>query len=130
MQVRVPNKKKQRIIIASTVVGVLLVTVIWGFQIHTLFTTGLAKEVSETQDEASDTIKELDDFRVQVEQQMPMITTSISEITEMFKSQMEQQQAQEQAQLEAEQQLEGEAVNSVVAEALERINEQNPQEDQ
>lgn len=126
MQVHAPDQKKKNIIVVSTVIGVLLVTVVWGFQIHYLFTDGLAKEVDDTKTEASDTIKELEEFQAQVEQQMPMITTSFSDLTEAIKMQL----AQDEVQQEAEQEIEKEAVNSVVEEALTRLEEQNLEENQ
>lgn len=126
MKVKAPNRKIERKVIVSTICGVFLVAIVWGFQIHSIFTDGLAREVSETKQESVETIAELEEFRVQVEKQMPMITTTLGQLTEVITSQIEQDQAL----FEAEQELESQAVETVVQEALERLQTENSQEDE
>ncbi|MBU4314809.1 hypothetical protein KJ673_00185 [Patescibacteria group bacterium] len=125
MIIKARDKKKERTIIISTTVGILLILCVWGFQIHSLFTETLAKETHESGDEMSALVDELAVFQEDIESKLPSITSSFDDLFNAFRLHY-QAQVDEQKALQAQQDA---FADKVAQETIDRLDLQAPQAD-
>jgi flagellar basal body-associated protein FliL len=129
MIIHASDKKKQRLIIISTVVGMLLIVCVWAFQIHSMFTKTLAKETRESDEQMNQIVEDLEGFQDEIEGQMPFISESFDNLTSYFK---QEYQAQIDAQKEQEQiynEAQDDAASMIAQEAVKRLNSQTQEEE-
>jgi|GEM_PF-6230645 flagellar basal body-associated protein FliL len=129
MIIHASDKKKQRLIIISTVVGMLLIVCVWAFQIHSMFTKTLAKETREGDEQMNQIVEDLEGFQDEIEGQMPFISESFDNLTRYFK---QEYQAQIDAQKEQEQiydETQDNAASMIAQEAVKRLNSQTQEEE-
>ncbi len=117
------DKKKERLIIFSVIVGMVIVLIVWGFQLRTLFTDTMAQEGDELSDEYVQTIEDLESFQREVEQEFPRVADNFENIVEMIDAQNAAERAMQEDQ-------ESQAIESVAQEAAARLQEQLEAEQQ
>lgn len=117
MKLRTRDKKKDRLILTTTIVGMIVVVAVWAFQLRVLFTDTMAQEGKEISGEYAQTIEELEDFQQQVENEFPNIAQNFEEIIQMI----DEQNA---AELEARRQQEEEAIGTAASQAADILQQQ------
>ena len=121
MKMHTKDKKKERLIILSTIIGMVIVLVVWGFQLHSLFTDTMAQEGEELSNEYVETIKDLESFQREVEEEFPRVADNFENIVKMI----DEQNAVERS---IQQDQEDQAIESVAREVAARLQEQAAQE--
>jgi len=115
------DRKKERLLVFSIIIGMVVVLVVWGFQLHNMFTNTVAKEGSELSQEYQDTIDELELFTEEFDQRFPEVTQDLGGMLNMIEQeQLQQKQALQEAQ--------DEVIESVALEAALKLQEQAAQE--
>ena len=98
---RTKDRKKERLLIFSIIIGMIIVLVVWGFQLHNMFTNTLAKESEEVSQEYQQTIEELELFANEFEQRFPEMTQNYNDILDTIEqSGSAEQQTEQEAQMQ------------------------------
>lgn len=111
MQVRTKDPKKKRAIIFATVVGMMFVLVIWGFQLNRMFMEVVASEPADTA-QYDELIEELEGIQNEIEVKLLETSEEAQELVE-----------------ESEVEQESEIIDAVAQEAALRLQEQTTEEE-
>ena len=117
MKMHTKDKKKDRLIVFSTILGMVVVLAVWGFQLRHMFTDTLAQEGGEVVNEYAQTVEELESFQNEFEERFPEMQENFENMLDaLTQYQEEEQQAQQQAQENA--------INEIAQEAAEKLQEE------
>jgi len=111
------DRKKERLIIYSTIIGMVVILAVWGLQLRTLFTVTLLDEGEGLSQEYIDTIADLESFQQEFGSRFP-------EVSENFEAMMEDMRQERTVTVAEQEGQEAEAIESVAQEAAARLQEE------
>lgn len=121
------DKKKERLVIILTIIGIFIVLVIWGFQLNEMFAKVTSDEYTSDIDQITQDLEEAQSVSDQIKDSIPFLQAKFSEVTDQFwqeKTDTAKEAVLDEVAEELSQELNRQLIEQTALEATEGANEE------